>query len=407
VPKTRNQFVAFPLRTHDRHMLDLEPPADRFKRVGGIGPATVRHEGLWGPIPDAGGVEDHQRSPCGFRWGHRAREDGAGVPLEDHDALPLDAVQGKVHLAAINEPILMAMLGLVGVRLRRLWPSGLGHVGNVIVHQFVSRHHTTNRADGDVRLRQQAPDPKLARIGMRLLEAIHLHHPRKPDFARWLLGAAFFVQEPRKVLGLEAPDPPIDRGPRHVQTPADTHLVPALIVEFDDLKAGLVAVRMGRGLPPRQGVLSHHRTLLPQLLGGFMVNAVPEFVEHDPGEFPRMKPCIERLELIDLLAHSLGHPGRPAWPRSRDIVGEQPKHALLPETGDQPPHGIGMCVRVLCPLRGCSICQEDQGADELVPPLDLIHEVQLKLGKLSRRVHGTPFSLGSCGERGLIYHTRG
>jgi hypothetical protein len=40
--------VAFPLRTHDRHRLDLEPPADRFKRVRGIGPATIRHEGLWG-----------------------------------------------------------------------------------------------------------------------------------------------------------------------------------------------------------------------------------------------------------------------------------------------------------------------------------------------------------------------
>jgi hypothetical protein len=172
-------------------------------------------------------------------------------------------------------------------------------------------------------------------------------------------------------------------------------------------KAGLVAVGMGRGLPPRQGFLGHHRTLLPQLLGSLMVDVGPELAEHDPGEFPRMKPCIERFELIDLLAHSLGHPGRPALPRSRDVVGEQPEHALLLETADQPPHGIGMCVRVLCPLRGCSTCQEDQGADELVPPLDLIHEVQLKLGKLGRRVHGTPSLCALAGGRGFMYHTRG
>jgi hypothetical protein len=83
------------------------------------------------------------------------------------------------------------------------------------------------------------------------------------------------------VLGLESHDPPIDHGPRHVQKPANTHLVPALRVEFDHLKAGLVAVGMGRGLPQRQGFLCHHRTLLPQLLGGLMVDVVPELAEHN------------------------------------------------------------------------------------------------------------------------------
>jgi hypothetical protein len=95
-----------------------------------------------------------------------------------------------------------------------------------------------------------------------------------------------------------------------------------LIVEFDHLKAGLVAVGMGRGLPPRQGFLGYHRTLLPQLLGSLMVDVVPKRAEHDPSEFSRMKPCIERLKLIDLLAHGLGYPGRPALPRSRDVVGQ-------------------------------------------------------------------------------------
>jgi hypothetical protein len=90
-----------------------------------------------------------------------------------------------------------------------------------------------------------------------------------------------------------------------------------------------------------------------------MVDVVPELAEHDSGEFPRMKPCIKRLELIDLLAHGLGHPGGPTLPRSRGVVREQPEHALLPETAYQPPYGIGMGVRVLRPLRGCSTGHED------------------------------------------------
>ena len=173
------------------------------------------------------------------------------------------------------------------------------------------------------------------------------------------LGPRLWSRSPAKCSASNRADPPIDRGPRHVQKPADTHLVPALIVEFDHLKAGLVAVGMGRGLPPRQGFLGHHRTLLPQLLGGLMVNVIPELAEHDPSEFSCMKPCIERLELIDLLAHSLGHPGRPALPRSRDVVGEQPEHALLPETAYQPPHGIGMGVR--CPAPAAWLFHRPRG----------------------------------------------
>src|SRR5262252_977269 len=64
--------IAFPLGTYDGLMVDLEPPADGFKRVRGISPATVRHEGRRSAIPDARCIEDHQCGPRRFRWGHSA-----------------------------------------------------------------------------------------------------------------------------------------------------------------------------------------------------------------------------------------------------------------------------------------------------------------------------------------------
>src|SRR5215475_10948269 len=59
--------IAFALGTPDGLMVDLEPPADSFKRLRRIGAATVRDEGGRGAIPDARRIEDHQCRPCGFR----------------------------------------------------------------------------------------------------------------------------------------------------------------------------------------------------------------------------------------------------------------------------------------------------------------------------------------------------
>src|SRR5439155_19761866 len=98
--------IAFPLGTDNRLMVDLKSPTDGFKRVRRIGPTAIRHEAGRGTIPEARRIEDHQRRPRGFRWGQRTREDSTGIPLEDENAAPLDAVEGKVHLAAIDEPVL-------------------------------------------------------------------------------------------------------------------------------------------------------------------------------------------------------------------------------------------------------------------------------------------------------------
>jgi hypothetical protein len=161
---------AFPLRTHDRLMVDLKPPTDRFKRVRCIGPATVRHEGHRGAIPQTGRVQDHQRGPRRFCRRQCPGEDGPGIALQEQDAPPLDAVEGKSHLAAINAPILMTVLGFVGMGLWGWLASALRHMGDVIVHQFVERPKAAHGPDREVRLGEQAPAPKRPRIRMGLRE---------------------------------------------------------------------------------------------------------------------------------------------------------------------------------------------------------------------------------------------
>jgi hypothetical protein len=145
-------------------------------------------------------------------------------------------------------------------------------MGNVIIDQSVQGHDSPDRADRDVRLRQQAPDPKLPSIRMDLLQVIHLHHKRQPDLAGWRVGRAALVHEPGEVLGLKPLDPRIDRGPRHVQEAADADLLLTLIVEFHHLQAGLVAVGVGVIVPQAQVFLTGDRTLLPQGLDRPMVD---------------------------------------------------------------------------------------------------------------------------------------
>ena len=103
---------------------------------------------------------------------------GPRVAFEDDQTPPVHAVEGEVHPAPVNEPILMPRLGFI-----RVGPWGRLHptfrdMGDVVIHQPVQGHHAPDGPHGDVCPRQQAPDPKLPRVRMGLLEVIDLHHQR-------------------------------------------------------------------------------------------------------------------------------------------------------------------------------------------------------------------------------------
>ena len=67
------------------------------------------------------------------------------TPQEDK-APPLDAVEGKIHLAPINEPVLVWMRSFIGMRLGRLFASLAGDMGDIIVHLLVEGHDPSHRA---------------------------------------------------------------------------------------------------------------------------------------------------------------------------------------------------------------------------------------------------------------------
>lgn len=66
-----------------------------------------------------------------------------------------------------------------------------------------------------------------------------------------------------------------------MQKAADTHFVPALIIELDRLQACLGAVRMRMLVPQLQLRGCHHRCLVPELFDGFVINPIAQRCEEN------------------------------------------------------------------------------------------------------------------------------
>ena len=59
----------------------------------------------------------------------------------------------------------------------------------------------------------------------------------------------------------------------------------------------------------------------------------------------------------------------------------------MSETPRQLAHGFRVWVGLHGPLRGGPVVKEDEGANHLIAPLDLIDKVQLELGKIHQGFH--------------------
>ena len=193
------------------------------------------------------------------------------------------------------------------------------------------------------------------------------------------------------MLGLEPPDPRIDRRPRDLQDTYDADLGPTLVVEPDDLKAGVIAIRLGMVVHQGQLSLQGHGTGLPDRLHRLVINGMPKFNEQDAGEFAIVKPVIEGLEAIDLLPYGVRNGTRPPPVYQLDIRGQESRHALLPEAALEGAHRIWVGLRLLGPLGGGTIGEQHEGPNDLIAPLCLIDKPQLQLRKLRGRFHHYPF----------------
>jgi len=268
---------------------------------------------------------------------------------------------------------------------------------DIIIDLLVECHNPCHRADRNLGVGQQTPDPKLPGIGMALLQVIHVDHQGQPHFPGWGLGRPALLLQAGPVLGLESLDAGIDRGTGDMQEPADADFLPALRVEFDHLPARLGAVRRGVIVLQRQGFLRDHRTLLPEPLGGLVVDAFAERIEDDPGEFARVKPCIERFEPGNLLHNRYGDAWGFLFWDDLDIVQHEPEHALLLKATPELAYRVRVRVGFLGPVRGRAIFKEHERTDEFIPPLQLIDKAKLQLRKVTGRFHAGVLHTGAPG----------
>ena len=216
----------------------------------------------------------------------------------------------------------------------------------------------------------------------------------------WRRGGTAFVLQPRKVFRFKAANPQRNGGTRDLQNRTDTAPIPALIVQFDYLEAGLVAVWMAVIGVQGQLPLHRHGALLPELFDRLIIKAVVAFIMDDPGQLAKLEPVIACFEAGQFFDHLCGHLLAPAGTGDFRVLGKEPESALLPEAPRQLPHGFRVRVGLHSPLGGSPIVKEDYGANHLIAPLDLIDKVELELGKIRQGFHPrcSPLSpLGGCG----------
>src|SRR2546427_3931241 len=97
---------ALALGAHNRVVVNAQTRTDPFKGLGDEGAAAVRNEVLWHPVASTRGIEHGQRHPTGFRAGHSACQHRPRIAVEDDQAPPPVARQGKIHHASVDKPVL-------------------------------------------------------------------------------------------------------------------------------------------------------------------------------------------------------------------------------------------------------------------------------------------------------------
>jgi hypothetical protein len=128
--------------------------------------------------------------------------------------------------------------------------------------------------------------------------------------------------------------------------------------------------------------------MVPEPLGGRVVDAFSELREEDPDQCPRMEPRLEGFEAGDLLNHRCGDSGGWLFGDDLDSIQEQAEQALGLEAAPELPDSFRVSVRFVGAVLGRTVFNEDHGPDEFIAPLDLIDKVPLQLRKVLCRFPG-------------------
>lgn len=102
----------------------------------------------------------------------------------------------------------------------------------------------------------------------------------------------------------------------------------------------------------------------------------------DPGSLAKLAPVIEGFESGQCFDHLCGHLLAPAWRDKLCLVRKKPQDALVPEAPCPLAHRFRVRVGLHGPLGGGPVIKEDEGAQHLLAPLDVIDKVECALGKI-------------------------
>ncbi len=288
------------------------------------------------------------------------------------------------------------MRRFVGGRLRRRLGPFVPHMGASIIALLVEGYNPADRAHGEVRVCQQAPQAELPGIGMAFLEVRDLDHDGKPPLAGGL-GTSFVVHEPHQVRCRKAPDPPVHGRARPPYTLADTHRLPALIVACAHMEASLGAVRRRVRVPQCALLGGDNGAVLPPLFDGMVMDGGAKRAEQAPGECAGMQAGVEGFEAMLLLAYGRGNPLRSAAGYRCALVGQPAEPALGAAAACAGANRVGVGGRFLRPLGGRALFTPHERADQCRAPLDLSHTMEGHLGHVQDRCHRVSPSPGAQG----------
>ena len=298
------------------------------------------------------------------------------------------ALQGKIHHAAVNKPILVRRRGFEGMALRLSGRVPLAtRSWYVLIDLAVDGHDPLDRAHGEIGFAPQTPNAKASGIGMTLLQMIDFHHRRQPGLAPRGVRRATLVRQALQVVDLKARNPRGDGGAGDVQKLTDTARTPAWRLEGKHLHAGLGT--LGLTVVVEQGKLlgSSGGQLVPELLHAMVTEAARQGMQEDPGQCSGPEAVVEACEPLECFHPLVGHPPPPASREDRERGGEEAEHALRFKASCEGADRFGVGVGFLCPLDGGAILPEPQRAEEFIAMWRRVVERELGVVNIRKLDH--------------------
>jgi hypothetical protein len=132
-------------------MVNAKPSTDAFKGLRNEGAPAVGNQMDGDPVTLTRGIQHRQGHPTRLGGGYGARQHGTRIAVEDDQAPPAVALQGKIHHPAIDKPVLVSGTRLEGMRLGCGFraPGPLGP-RDILIDLAVQRHDPLDRPHGEI-----------------------------------------------------------------------------------------------------------------------------------------------------------------------------------------------------------------------------------------------------------------